>query len=225
VALVVFSVLNALGASSTVSAIIGIPLCVILVFGTGQLTRRIRTRHANPPPSRRTAPVVEHDLWAVGGLGTTWLTRGSGYWLRRVLIWLAWAAGTIFVTVMTAGVAMGITRAFLSRSVVLPVVVVAVVVVVNAVVFIGVLVTGWPTPARLTGKQSSHRTPPGMGALRSIGLIGAHPLARALLPVLLVGAAGVMLAMLVFASLPQLPEEKAMALRHKDILTKTHRRH
>jgi hypothetical protein len=224
VAIAVFSVLNALGASSTMSAIIGIPLCVVLLFGAGKFARHIRTRHT-AAPSRREAPVVDHDaverdLWAVGGLGTTWLARGSAYWLRRVLIWLGWAAGTILVTVMTGGVAIGATHTPVARSVVL-----TVVAVVNVAVLIGVLVTGWPTTARLAGKQSSHRTSPGMGAAAGIGLIGAGPLATALLPVLLLGAAGVMLAMLVFASLPQLPEEKATALRRNDILAKTRRHH
>lgn len=218
----VFSVLNALGASSTVSAIIGIPLCVILLYGAGELARYNRTRHA-AAPSRRETPVTDHDaaerdLWAVGGLGTTWLTRGSSYWLRRVLIWLGWAAGTILVTVMTGGIAIGATHTPVARGVVL-----AVVAAVNVAVLIGVLVAGWPTTARLVGKQSSRRTPRGMGASAGIGLMGAGGLTAALLPVLLLGAAGVMLAMLVLASLPQLPEEKAAALRRDDILAKTRR--
>jgi hypothetical protein len=222
IAVAIFSILTALGASPARSAIIGIPLCAVLLFGMGKLTRHIRTRHPDAP-RRGAPPVVDHDavereLWAVPGLGITWLTRGSAYWVRRVLIWLGLAAATMLVTVMAGGVAIGATHIPATRSVVLAVYAVA-----NAAVFIGVLVLGWPTTARLTGKQSSHRTPPGMGASAGLGLIGAGPLATAALPLLLLGTVGVMLAVLVLVSLPQLPGEKAAALRRNDILVKSRR--
>jgi hypothetical protein len=78
----------------------------------------------------------------------------------------------MLVTVMAAGVAIGVTHTPATRSVV------------------------------LAGTQSSRRTPPGMGAAAGIGLIGAA---------------------LVLVSLPQLPAEKAAALRRKEIFAKPRR--
>lgn len=221
-AVCVFAALGSLGASATASAVIGIPLCVILVYGAGQLARRVRVRRGGVPV-RREAQVVDHEavertLWGVRGLGVTWLTRGSAYWLRRVLIWLGWMAGTVLVVAMTVGIISGATHTPAARAMVS-----AIVVTVNLVVFIGLLTVGWPTTARLRAKPASGKTPPGLAAAAGIGLIGSRSLATALVPVLLLGATGVMLAMLVLSSLYQLPQEKAMALRRTDVAARTRR--
>jgi hypothetical protein len=141
------------------------------------------------------------EYWSLALIGTTWLDRGLAYWLRRVLFWLPVAGTAAMAVAMTVGVVISLTDP--GGSLLL----VALVIIANLASFVGFLVLAWPTKARAARHHGS-REAPGVGGI--IGVFAAQfPLAGlVLIPFLLVCASGTLLAVLVLASLPRLPEER-----------------
>jgi hypothetical protein len=160
---------------------------------------------------------VDQVLYGIRIVGTTWLTRGRAYWTRRVLYWIGMLLVAAIGVTMAVGVVVGClsdTHDALARGVIIGVFSVG-----NVAAFVGLLVLGWPTDARCRKNYSAgvdRDMSGGRGATIAMVLLGNRALATLVLPVLLVFAAGAMLAVLVFVSLPQLPEEKMKALFLQD---------
>jgi hypothetical protein len=219
-----FAALDALGASPTVLAVVGIPSFVVLVYAAGQLARRLRSRTA-PHAAAQIAPErdrrsVDRELWSVPGLGTTWIERGRPYWTRRTLLWLSWAALTTLVATITVGIASGAASTPSARTLTT-----AIAAAVNLLTFVGVLLVAWPTTERLAAKLDKPSATRGAGAALGLAAIASPVFGTLLLPAALLGTSGVLLAVLVLYSLPQLPQEGIAALRRTQAQARSRRHH
>jgi hypothetical protein len=153
-------------------------------------------------------------------VGTTWLTRGRAYWVRRVALWLAVLLVTAMAVAMAVGVAIGGLRE--THDALLRGVIIGVFSVGNTAAFVVVLALSWPTDARCRKSWTSAGLgrPRGRGATFAMVLLAPLAVLAVALDALVVAAlavvAGGMLALLVLVSLPRLQEEKARALFLQD---------
>lgn len=152
-------------------------------------------------------------LWAIRFVGATWLDRDVAYWTRRVLLWLGWLALTALVVAMTVGFAIGAAAG--SSAAVIP----TVAVLANIATFIAVLWSSWPTPKRVQRKAFAGRDgSAGGGATLGILALGS-PVGGVLVALMvLLGGAGLFVAVLVLFSLAQLPEERIIAYRRAKLI-------